>query len=130
MACPACGGETLAFPVPPELRETLPGDDPGAAICTRCLTLQPVRDPPADVPDFTTISDAFPDTEAAAVPLAILVGLIDSLAQYRAEITDLLERVERAGTDPFLVVDRLAHDPEIDAAADLDRRHHQLEQLL
>lgn len=130
MDCPACGGATLAFTVPPDLREYLPGGDPGAALCRTCLRLHPVRDPPATVPDFTRISDVFPDNEEAAVPLALLVGLLDSLAQYRSEITALLERVERGGTDPFLVVDRLAGDPSVDAAADLRRRRHQLEQLL
>lgn len=130
MDCPACGAETLAFPVAPDLRESLPGEDPGAALCTRCLRLHPVADPPEAVPDFGGASDAFPDTPDAAVALALLVGLLDSLAQYRAEITALLERVERAGTDPFLAVDRLAADPDVDAAADLSRRRHQLEQLL
>ena len=59
-----------------------------------------------------------------------MVGLLDSLATHRAEITDLFDAVERAGTDPFLAVDRLANDPGIDAAVDLRRRRHQLEQLL
>jgi hypothetical protein len=130
MDCPACGGPALAFSVPEEYRECLRGDDPGAALCSSCLRLHPVSDPPESVPDFTEISDAFPGTADAAVPLALLVGLLDSLATHRAEISDLLEAVERAGTDPFLAVDRLADDPAVDAAADLRRRRHQLEQLL
>lgn len=129
MDCPACGAPTVAFAVPADLREYLPGEDAGAALCTSCLRLHPVGDPPADPPAFSRVGDAFPEGEAA-VPMALLVGLLDSLAQYRAEITALLERVERAGTDPFLVVDRLADDPSVDAAADLRRRRHQLEQLL
>jgi hypothetical protein len=130
MDCPDCGVATLPFPVPADLREYLPGDDPGATICPRCLSLSPAADPPDVAPDFTEISDAFPANSEAAVPMALLVGLVDSLAQYRAEITALLERVERAGTDPFLVVDRLAADPDLDPATDLQRRRHQLEQLL
>jgi hypothetical protein len=130
MDCPACGAPTLAFPVDSSYRTALPGDDPGAALCTRCLRIHPVADPPETVPDFTTVSDAFPADADAAVPLALLVGLLDSLAQYRSEIGALLEAVERAGTDPFLAVDRLARDPGLDPAADLDRRRHQLEQLL
>lgn len=129
MDCPACGAATVAFAVPADLREFLPGGDPGAALCAECLRLHPVADPPAELPAFAAVSDAFPDGEAA-VPMALLVGLLDSLARYRAEITALLERVERAGSDPFLVVDRLADDPGIDAATDLRRRRHQLEQLL
>jgi hypothetical protein len=129
MDCPACGAPAVAFAVPADLREYLPGEDPGAALCTACLRLHPVADPPDDDPDFSLVSDAFPGGEAA-VPMAVLVGLLDSLAQYRAEIGALLEHVERAGTDPFLVVDRLADDRAIDAAADLRRRRHQLEQLI
>jgi hypothetical protein len=129
MDCPACGAPTVAFAVRGDLRESLPGEDPGAALCTSCLRLHPVGDPPPGHPDFAAVSDTFPEGEAA-VPMALLVGLLDSLAQYRTEITALLERVERAGTDPFLVVDRLADDPSVEAAADLGRRRHQLEQLL
>ena len=132
MDCPACGAPTVAFTVPPDLREYLPGEESGAALCTRCLRLHPTGvpdDSSGAPPDFSQVSDAFPEGEAA-VPMALLVGLLDSLAQYRAEITALLERVERAGTDPFLVVDRLADDSDVDAAADLPRRRHQLEQLL
>jgi hypothetical protein len=110
--------------------QVLPGEEPGAALCTRCLRLHPVDDPPADTPEFTAISDAFPSNPEAAVPLAVLVGLLDSLARYRSEIGALLARVERAGTDPFLAVDRLADDPEVAAAADLRTRRRQLEQLL
>lgn len=130
MDCPDCGAEALAFSVPADLREYLPGDDPGAALCTRCLAMRPVSDPPAETPDFTRISDAFPSNAAAALPLALLVGLLPSLARYRSEITDLLGRVERAGTDPFLAVDRLADDSGIDTDVDLRKRRHQLEQLL
>jgi hypothetical protein len=130
MDCPACGARTVAFAVPDEYRDLLRGEEPGAALCTRCLRLHPVGDPPAEDPDLTAVSDAFPGNAAAAVPLALLVGLLDSLATHRAEITDLLAAVERAGTDPFLAVDRLADDPGVDAAVDLRRRRHQLEQFL
>ena len=130
MDCPACGAPTVAFAVPDEYRSLLRGAEPGAALCTRCLRLHPATDPPEPAPDLAAVSDAFPGNAAAAVPLALLVGLLDSLATHRAEITDLLDAVERAGTDPFLTVDRLANDPGIDAAVDLRRRRHQLEQLL
>jgi hypothetical protein len=49
---------------------------------------------------------------------------------HREEITALLERVERAGTDPLLVVDRLADSYGETAHVDLDARRQQLEQLL
>jgi hypothetical protein len=43
--------------------------------------------------------------------MALVVGLLSSLAVYRQEISALLEVVERAGVDPLLVVDRLAIGP-------------------
>jgi len=130
MDCPECDGETLAFEVPADLRDLLPGSDPGAAICRRCLAMRPVADPPADHPDFQTISDAFPSRPAAALPMALAIGLLDSLALYRSEIRTLFERVERAGADPMLVVDRLAADSGVDPHVDLDGRRRQLEQLV
>jgi len=130
MDCPECGSETVAFAVPADLREYLPGEEPGAALCTVCLALRPAADPPADTPDFDRVSDGLPSDAAAAVPLALLVGLLSSLVTNRAEISALLERVERAGTDPLLALDRLAADPAIDADVDLRTRRRQLEQLL
>jgi hypothetical protein len=64
------------------------------------------------------------------VPMALLVGLLSNLALYRSEISALLERVEREGTDPLLVLDRLAHDPDVQTDLDLAGRRRQLEQLL
>lgn len=130
MDCPACGAPTVAFAVPPAYRESLPGEEDGAALCTRCLSLQPVADAPAAPPDLASISDALPDDPDAAVPLALLLGLLENLALYRSEISELLGEVERAGVDPLLVLDRLDADPEIDAVADLAGRSRQLEQLL
>jgi hypothetical protein len=88
-----------------------------------------VGEPPDAVPDLASISDALPRDDAAAVPLALLLGLLENLALYRAEIDDLATAVERAGVDPLLVFDRLAADPAIDAATDLRGRRRQLEQL-
>jgi len=128
--CPDCGGGTLPFPVPAEYQSLLPGEDPGAVLCRRCLSLYPDPDPPGEPPEFRRVSDAFPTNPDAAVPMALAVGLLDSLALYRSEIGDLLAAAERAGTDPLLVLDRLARDPELDPAVDLAGRRHQLEQLL
>ena len=129
MECPECGADAVAFAVPDAYRESLPGPEPGAALCTRCLSLQPVAEPPDAVPDLASTSDALPADDAAAVPLALLLGLLENLALYRAEIDDLATAVERAGVDPLLVLDRLAADPAIDAATDLRGRRRQLEQL-
>jgi len=130
MNCPECGTETVVFTVDPDLREYLPGEETGAALCPRCLAVRPATDPPTGDPDFSQLGDAFPSNVEAGVPMALLLGLLSSLALYREEIAALLERVERAGTDPLLVIDRLAGDPSIDSDVDLGRRRHQLEQLL
>lgn len=130
MDCSDCGGETLAFRVPAEFRPLLPGDESGAALCTHCLGLHPVPDPPAETPDFQRVSDAFPTNAEAAVPMALVVGLLENLALYRSEISELLTSVERAGADPLLVLDRLARDADLEPATDLSGRRRQLEQLL
>jgi len=130
MTCPNCGGSLLRFPVDPALREYLPGEPAGAGVCRSCLAVQPVEDPPESLPDFTVLGDVLPSNPEAAVPMVLLLGLLDSLALHREEITALLERVERAGTDPLLVVDRLGAQYGADAHVDLGSRRRQLEQLL
>lgn len=143
MDCPDCGSPTVVFDAG-EYADALPargrgerdgsegrgGEQAGVALCTRCLALHPAADPPANQPDFQRVSDAFPANPDAAVPLALLVGLLENLALYRAEIADLLGAVERAGTDPMLVLDRLAADGSIETELDLAGRRTQLEQLL
>ena len=134
MTCPDCGNERVVFRVPDDLREYLPEDTDYAAICTRCLRLDPAESSAGvssgdETPAFAAISDSFPDGETGAA-MALAVGLLDSLALYRSEISALLERVERGGTDPLLVLDRLASDPEVEPAFDLSRRRTQAEQLL
>ncbi len=132
MDCIECEGETTAFTVPEELREYLPENAGAAALCGTCLTLQPPapEETRHDDPDLTRISDAFPGDPAAAVPMAIAVGLLESLALNRPKIERLLEHVEKTGHDPLLVLDRLAEDPHLDPAMDLDGRRRQLEQLM
>jgi hypothetical protein len=130
MDCPTCDAPVVEFAVPAEMQEFLPGSESAAALCTRCLALHPVDSAPTGDPEFERISDGFPSNAEAALPLALLIGLLDNLALYRAEISTLLERVERAGTDPLLALDRLARDPDIDAEVDLQGRRRQLEQLL
>jgi len=130
MSCPDCGSETLPVPVPEELREFLPSETAAVTICRGCLAMGPSEDVPASVPDLTVLDDAIPENDTAAVPLVLLVGLLDSLALHRTEITALLERAERAGADPLLSIDRLAGAYGEDAHVDLAARRRQLEQLL
>ncbi|UPW01926.1 DUF6276 family protein [Halorussus gelatinilyticus] len=129
MTCPTCGSEQLLLSVPTDLRSYLPEASERVAVCTRCLALEPTDEESPDTADFIRISDAFPDGEAG-VAMALAVGLLDSLALYRSEIAALLERVERAGTDPLLVLDRLDADAGVEPHFDVDRRRTQVEQLL
>jgi hypothetical protein len=134
MDCCDCGVATVAFEVPPDLREYVPGEEAAVALCTRCLGLHPAPEGEATAdPDFTAISSAFsPDNtgENGAIAMALLVGLMPTFALYRPEIEALTERVERAGIDPLLVLDRLAADPDTEPETDLRRRRRQLEQVL
>ena len=128
MACSVCDSPIITFAVPEQYREYAPAQASAATCCTRCLTVEPADGEGKD-PDFTRVSNAFPTGEAA-IPLALAVGLCSSLATNRAAIEELLEAVERAGTDPLLMLDRLVDDPELEPEIDLERRRHQLEQLL
>ena len=130
MNCPECGDELLAFSVPEELAVHLPEGSRSVGVCVTCLTVVPVEDvPPAD-PEFSRVSTHLPDDPRATVPLVLAVGLLDHLALYRTEITALLTAVERAGVDPILALERLADDPSLEPGFDLDRRIHQVLQLL
>jgi hypothetical protein len=96
MDCPDCGADPVAFAVPEPLRAFVPGTETAVALCPACLHLQPATDPPAE-PAFERVHETFPTDPEAAVPMALLLGLLDELALYRSEISALRERVERAG---------------------------------
>lgn len=130
MSCPACDGAVVVTPVPEELRPYLPDDRPGLALCTRCLTVTPHDDPPATVPDLAAVSTAFPPDPDRAVPLVVLLALLDRLALYRTELEAVATVAERRGVDPLLVLDRLATDDALEPALDLPRRRTQLAQVL
>lgn len=119
----------VAFDVPLEYREHVPESSAHAALCPACLAFASVDAAPGE-PRFDRMSDAFPTNEAAAVPLAIAVGLLDSLALHRAALEDLFVDAERAGVDPLLVLDRLHAQGGVQPEFDVDRRRHQLQQLL
>ena len=124
-----CGADAIAFAVPAAMRSCVPGSAAAVALCPDCLALRPTTDPPAD-PAFERVHGLFPTDPEAAVPMALLLGLLDELALYRTELSALLERVERAGVDPLLLLARLADDPAMDPGVDLAVRRRQLEQLL
>ena len=129
MECPDCGAPTVRFAVPSDLQEHAPDEADAAAICADCLRVHRATAPDGS-PDFGAVSDAFPSSPSAAVPMALFLGLLPSLALNRSAVTELVGRVEAAGTDPLLVCDRLAADPALSPAVALERRRHQLEQLL
>lgn len=129
MDCQHCGTGLVTFGVPESYRGSVSGAE-SAGLCPACLALQPGGELAPGEPDFSSVSDAMPADPAAAIPLALLVGLLENLALNRAEIAELIDAVEAAGADPLLVLDRLAADPGIDARTDLRGRRRQLEQLL
>jgi len=130
MSCPACDTTPIVFAVPAVYAEYVSADMSAASFCPRCLTLEAVESAPDADPDFSRVGDAFPTRPDRAVPLAIALGLCSSLVSNRDAIETLLADVEAAGTDPLLVIDRLRRDPGVEPAIDLDRRAHQLEQLV
>ncbi len=127
MTCAACEGETVTFAVPESVRGDVSADV--VSLCVQCLAMEKGGTPDED-PAFALVGEEFPTEPGAAIPMALLVGLLDSLALHRAEITALYEEVERAGVDPLLVLDRLATDPDVQSDIDLAGRRRQLEQLL
>lgn len=130
MTCPECGGDELVFPVPDRLAAYLPDDRPFAALCRDCLHVSPEDAGPAQLPDFQAVHETFPDDREAAAAIACLLAVIDSLVLYRQEADALATVAETGGADVLLVLDRLAHDPDIVPWFDLDRRTGQLEQLI
>jgi hypothetical protein len=130
MDCPNCGARPVVFDVPAEYREHAPGEASRAALCPECLTLIAAESEAADPePRFDRISSAFPGEEAA-VPLAIGIGLLDSIALHRSSLEELFTAAESAGADPLLLLDRLHVQGGVTPEFDIDRRRHQLEQIL
>jgi hypothetical protein len=129
MECPNCRARTVVFDVPVEYRDHVSEGAARAALCPECLTLA-AADAAEPAPNFEWISSAFPTSEEAAVPLAIALGLLDSLALNRAALQELVPAAEAAGADPLLLLNRLHVQGGVDPDFDIGRRRHQLEQLL
>lgn len=126
MDCPECGSEIVAFAVPPSAREAAPG--PVAALCPSCLALVEA-DAADESPDFSRVVGSFPEGEAGAA-MAVAVGLLaESVVLHRDAVVDLLEAVQDAGEDPWLVLERLAVAGTVQPDADLAKLRRQLDQL-
>jgi hypothetical protein len=130
MTCPECGGAEFVFPVPDQFAEYLPDDRPFAALCEDCLHVAPDDEGPDALPDFQAVHDAFPADREASAAIACLLAVLDSLVLYRQEADALAAAAETRGADVMLVLDRLAHDPDVEPWFDLERRSGQLEQLI
>jgi hypothetical protein len=134
MTCPACDGDRIAFAVPASLRPYAPDESPRATICTGCLRVSAI-DAAGDASDPSGAEVGWEPlpTGEAGVATALLVGLLDSLALRRTEITALVDHAEAAGGDPLSALDRLsglAATGEVDPYVDLDRRAAQLRSML
>lgn len=125
---PDCGGRTVVFPVPDDLRPHAPEGAPRAALCARCLRTFPADDADPD-PSFDAVLDAFPAGEAGAA-LALALGRLDRLALERPAVVDCCEHAERAGGDVYLTLDRLAAAGSVVPHFDVDRRKRQLRAFL
>jgi hypothetical protein len=128
MSCPACGGDLVAFAVPADLRAHAPESGAYAALCTTCLRTHAASDGPPD-PAFAAVHESFPSGEAGAA-LALALGLLDSLALRRDAIDDCCSYAERAGADVLLTLDRLATADGLESHFDVERRRHQLAEML
>jgi hypothetical protein len=127
MRCPVCNAAVVTFDVPEEYQGHLPAETDHAGLCSRCLRLHPAEE---GGDDFEQLGEEFPQAEEVAVPMAIAIGLLDSLALNRREIEELLDVVINHGVDPILVVDRLQTQGSTDPAVDLNKRMQQFQQLM
>ncbi|AKU06472.1 MULTISPECIES: DUF6276 family protein [Haloferax] len=127
MSCPDCDGELAVFAVPEPLESHAPEAALTVGLCAGCLRLHPAETAPTDG-DSRPLADVLPEGDAGA-SVALLVGMLDSLALNRAGIVDCVEFAERSGIDVHLTLDRLqreAADPHFDVA----RRQAQLDAFL
>lgn len=134
MVCSRCESPVVRFAVPESYREYAPSEASTTTICTRCLRVRPPSESDettrSERTDVTAVSEAFPIRPKPAAGIALALGLCASLAQNRNRLEALLADLEQAGTDPLLTLERLCRDPTLEPEIDLERRVHQLEQLL
>lgn len=130
MSCPDCDGERYLLAVPEDLRPHAPGEGDAVVACSNCLrTWAPGEAPEVPAGDAAAFSDALPGDERAAVALVLAAAALSSLAHNQATVEALFDAVQRAGTDPRLALGRLAEDPDLSPAVDLQRRLRQFEGL-
>lgn len=127
--CDRCRGETVVRPTP----DDVPVDDETriVRVCTRCLAVTPAAGEPVDREwDPAEVSAALPSDPDAAVGVAVLVTLLDSLALNRRAIERAVAGLDAAGVDSLLTLERIEADERLEPIIDLPRRRAQLAQLL
>ncbi|WP_227133828.1 DUF6276 family protein [Halorubellus salinus] len=130
MQCSECRGDVTVFEVPADLREFAPGD--AASICTQCLTVtaaDPANAQPAGEVRFEDIVESFPP-ETAGVRMALVVGMLSSLALNRSNIETLVEDLAADGVDAMLILEDLEGEGSLQPRVAIGRRRKQLEQLM
>lgn len=130
MQCSECRGEVIPFAVPSELRGYAPGE--AATICSQCLAVQaanPKNAQPASETRFEEIVESFPNGESG-VRMALIVGLLSSLALNRSEIETLVAELADDGVDALLVLEDLENASSLQPRISVGRRRHQFEQLM
>jgi hypothetical protein len=130
MQCSECRGDVTAFEVPPGLRGFAPGG--AATICTQCLTVAAAKPENAQAASdvrFEDIVESFP-SGTAGVRMALVVGLLSSLALNRSKIETLVEDLASEGVDAMLVLEHLDGESSLQPRVAIGRRRHQLEQLM
>lgn len=130
ISCSRCNADAIAFTVPPALREVAPVETDAATCCRVCLTIDPLDERPADGPSLSVVTDALDRDAETAAAVVVLIGLLESLALHRRDIQAVVDYLEAEGVDALLVLEEVAADPTLTPAVDLDRRLHQLQQLL
>ncbi|WP_410765838.1 DUF6276 family protein [Haloferax sp. DFSO60] len=127
MSCPMCGGDTAVFAVPEELSAHAPDDTDRVALCGDCLRVH-ASDAPVTTDSNRPLAEIVPATDGGAA-LALVIGMLDSLALNRAAIVSCLEYAEAEGVDVHLALARL--DDSVPAAHfDIERRTTQLDSFL
>ncbi len=130
MSC-TCGGETVVRPWPAPLADVFEEAPSAVRLCQRCLRVEPAPGEAVDLPwEPGEASGALPADPDAAVALGGLVTFLSSLALYRGEIEVIVAYLEARGVDPLLALDRLGTAPLLEPDIELDRRRHQLAQVL
>lgn len=127
MPCPECGGDEVVFAVPEPLEEYAPEGSVTIGLCGDCLRVHPSDGRLTD-DETRPLAHIVPNGGGGAA-VAMLVGLLDSLALNREAIVECTEYAEREGVDVHLTLDRLEQSVP-DAHFDVARRHSQLEAFL